>query len=86
MFIITIFLIKNKNIFTLLDKSLILNKIKGHYKLRNNADFARFLGISQQLLANWFSRNTYDIEILSTKGCHGTQKLDYSFCVALVHS
>lgn len=50
-----------------LDKSLMLNRIKEHYNFTSNAEFARFLDISPQALSNWYSRNTFDYEILYTK-------------------
>lgn len=50
-----------------IDKSLILNKIKLHYKFKNDAEFARFLGIKPQTLASWHTRNTFDIDLLYAK-------------------
>lgn len=50
-----------------MDKSLILKEIKKHYEHQTDADFARFLGITPQLLAKWYSRKTFDIDILATK-------------------
>ena len=35
--------------------------------MNKNADFARFLGISSQAVSNWYSRNTFDAELLYTK-------------------
>ncbi|MEJ5143969.1 helix-turn-helix domain-containing protein [Sphingobacterium sp. MYb388] len=49
------------------DKSLILNEIKLHYGFKNDAEFARFLGIKPNSLANWYSRNTFNYETLFTK-------------------
>lgn len=48
-------------------KELILNKIKAHLGFDKNTDFANYLGISPQALSNWYSRGTYDIELLYTK-------------------
>jgi Bacteriophage CI repressor helix-turn-helix domain. len=50
-----------------MDKSLILNKIKEYYHFKSDAEFARFLSISPQVLANWHRRNTFDYDILYTK-------------------
>lgn len=50
-----------------LDKKLILKKIKDHYKFTKDVDFADFLGITPQNLSSWYSRNTFDFEILYTK-------------------
>lgn len=48
------------------DKSLILNKIKLHYKLKNNVDFAKYLGIAPTTLSNWYTRNSIDYELIFT--------------------
>ncbi|MGB0869510.1 MAG: LexA family transcriptional regulator [Flavobacteriales bacterium] len=50
-----------------MDKTLILNEIKSHYNFKTNSDFAKFLGIRPQVLSNWFSRNTFDTELIYTK-------------------
>lgn len=50
-----------------MNKKDILDSIKAHYNFRNNADFARFLGITPQTLSNWYTRCTYDAEILHSK-------------------
>lgn len=50
-----------------MDKSLILNEIKKHLGYKKDADFARFLGISPQTLSSWYTRNTFDIELLYAK-------------------
>ena len=49
------------------DKSLILKKIKSALGYEKDVEFANFLGISPQTLASWYSRNTYDFEILYAK-------------------
>lgn len=48
-------------------KSLILNKLSEYKKFKSRNEFARFLGITSQTMANWFNRNTYDLEILIIK-------------------
>lgn len=53
-----------------INKALILNDIRFHYKFKNNAEFARFLEITPQNLSNWYKRNTFDIEKIYTK-CEG---------------
>jgi hypothetical protein len=50
-----------------MNKTQIINKIIEYYKFDSNAAFARFLGIKPQVLSNWKARNTYDIELLSSK-------------------
>lgn len=51
----------------IIDKALILSKIKKHYSFKSDAAFARFLDIKPQTLATWYSRNTFDIELLYAK-------------------
>jgi phage repressor protein C with HTH and peptisase S24 domain len=50
-----------------MDKSLILNKIKKHFNFRYDKELADYLGIKTTTLAMWYSRNTYDIELLFNK-------------------
>lgn len=48
-------------------KGEMLDAIKTHLNMTKNADFARFLGISSQAVSNWYTRNTFDAELLYTK-------------------
>ncbi|HAY3505753.1 S24 family peptidase [Elizabethkingia anophelis] len=50
-----------------MNKSLILNDIKSHLGFKTDSDFADFLGIKQNTLSNWKSRNTMDYELIITK-------------------
>ncbi|WP_312311015.1 LexA family transcriptional regulator [Empedobacter brevis] len=50
-----------------LDKRFILNTIKDLYNFGSDTEFARFLGIKPQTLSSWYSRNTFDIELLYAK-------------------
>jgi hypothetical protein len=50
-----------------IDKSLILSRIKSHYGIKKDGDFAVFLNISQATLSNWHSRNTFDAELIISK-------------------
>lgn len=49
----------------MIDKSLILSKIKSHLGLKKESEFANFLGIKQNTLSTWHSRNTFDIDLIS---------------------
>ena len=49
------------------EKGKMLDAIKEHLSMPKNADFARFLGISSQAVSNWYSRNTFDAELIYTK-------------------
>lgn len=53
--------------FMNIDKTLILNTIKKEYSFKKDAEFARFLEIKPQTLASWYTRNTFDIELLYAK-------------------
>jgi hypothetical protein len=50
-----------------MDKTLILNEIKEHLNIGSNKDFAMYLGIKPTTLSMWYSRNTFDIELIFTK-------------------
>jgi hypothetical protein len=50
-----------------MNKTHIINKVIEYYKFTSNAEFARFLGVKPQVLSNWKARNTFDIELLSSK-------------------
>ena len=50
-----------------ISKGEMLDSIKSHLNISKNADFARFLGISSQAVSNWYTRNTFDAELLYTK-------------------
>ncbi|WP_312139469.1 helix-turn-helix domain-containing protein [Sphingobacterium sp.] len=52
---------------TIKDKSLILREIKSYYEFKSDAEFARFLGIKPNSLANWYTRNTMDYELVFSK-------------------
>lgn len=49
------------------NKTLILKNIKRHLGYKKDVDFANFLGISPQTLASWYTRNTFDLEVLYAK-------------------
>ena len=42
--------------------TVILDKIKSHYSLRSNVELAEFLGVSPQVVSNWYSRNTINFQ------------------------
>lgn len=50
-----------------IDKKLILTTIKDLYGFSSDTDFAKFLGIKPQTLSSWYTRNTFDIDLLYAK-------------------
>lgn len=52
---------------TKIDKTLILKQIQDYYGLKKDADFARMLDIKPQTLSSWYSRNTFDADLLFAK-------------------
>lgn len=50
-----------------IDKKLILNKIKDAYGFSKDSDFANFIGIKPQTLSSWYTRNTFDVDLLYSK-------------------
>lgn len=45
----------------------ILDTLKKYYGFTSNAEFARHLEVSPQVLSNWYSRDTFDYEVLFNK-------------------
>ena len=50
----------------MIDKKLILNELINYYASGKIGDFAKKIGVSQQVISNWKNRNTYDAEIIYT--------------------
>ena len=50
-----------------MDKSLILRDIKKYLGFKKDSDFAEFLGIKQNTLSNWKTRNTIDYDLIISK-------------------
>lgn len=48
-------------------KAMILNDLQEMYNFKTAKEFADFLGISNQTLSNWKSRDTYDAILIYTK-------------------
>ncbi len=49
------------------NKSLILNEIKINLGFKTQKEFAAFLGVNEKTLSSWYSRDTIDYELVSTK-------------------
>lgn len=50
-----------------MDKSLILKEIKKYYNFKTDGEFADFLGIKQNTLSNWSTRNSIDYDRIISK-------------------
>lgn len=50
-----------------MDKTSILTQIMKYKGFGTKASFASFLGIKPNTLSNWFSRNTFDIDVILEK-------------------
>lgn len=50
-----------------LEKTLILDRIKEAYSLKSNAKLAAFLGIPPTTLSSWYSRNSFDLDLIYGK-------------------
>lgn len=50
-----------------MNKSEILNLLMVYYGFDKKIEFAKFLGVSSQVLSNWKSRNTFDIGLICEK-------------------
>lgn len=46
---------------------MVLDRIKEYYKLKGNAELARFLGVAPNTITNWYGRKTFDIDVIYTK-------------------
>jgi hypothetical protein len=47
-----------------MSKKIILDAIKNHYGFKSNTEYAIFLGIAPQTLSSWYSRNSFDYELI----------------------
>lgn len=45
----------------------MLDAIKEHLNMKKNTELANYLGVSSQVVSNWYSRNTFDAELIYTK-------------------
>lgn len=50
-----------------MDKAIMLDRVKEYYSFKTDVDFAKFLGITPQVLSNWKGRNSFDAELLYNK-------------------
>ena len=50
-----------------MDKSRVLLSLIGYYTNGSKKEFAKMVGLSPQAISAWLTRNTYDVDLLSTK-------------------
>lgn len=50
-----------------MDKTLMLDRVKEYYSFQTDVEFAKFLGITPQVLSNWKGRNSFDAELIYKK-------------------
>lgn len=50
-----------------INKKDVLDRFKTHFELKTNAEFALFLGIAPTTLSSWYSRGTFDLDVLYSK-------------------
>lgn len=51
----------------MVNKTLILDKIKSYFLLKGNSELAEFLGVTKQTISNWYARNSIDYDIVISK-------------------
>lgn len=50
-----------------INKAEVLNRIKEYFGLKTNAKLATFLGIAPTTLSSWYSRETFDLDVIYSK-------------------
>lgn len=59
--------VKIKQNISTMDKRIMLDLIKEHANIKNNTSLAKLLGVTSQAVSNWYSRNTFDPELIYSK-------------------
>lgn len=49
---------------TKINKRFTLDKIKSYFNLKGNRELADFLGVTKQTISNWYTRNSFDYDII----------------------
>ena len=50
-----------------METSIVISELKTYLGITKDSDLANYLGIMQNTLANWKSRNTLDVELIISK-------------------
>ena len=49
------------------DKSIIINELKKYLNIKTDSEFAKFLGLKQNTISSWKSRNSLDYDLIISK-------------------
>ena len=50
-----------------MDKALIINELKNYLNIKTDSEFAKFLGLKQNTISSWKSRNSLDYDLIISK-------------------
>ena len=51
----------------IMDKALIINELKNYLNIKTDSEFAKFLGLKQNTISSWKSRNSLDYDLIISK-------------------
>ena len=51
----------------IIDKRLIINELKNYLNIKTDSEFAKFLGLKQNTISSWKSRNSLDYDLIISK-------------------
>ena len=61
----------------IVNKKLILDRIKEAYGLSGNSELARFLGVAPNTITNWYNRNSIDFDLVFPK----CESIDFNWLI-----
>ena len=50
-----------------MNKTLIINELKNYLNIKTDSEFAKFLGLKQNTISSWKSRNSLDYDLIISK-------------------
>lgn len=51
----------------IMNKALIINELKNYLNIKTDSEFAKFLGLKQNTISSWKSRNSLDYDLIISK-------------------
>ncbi|WP_289300253.1 helix-turn-helix domain-containing protein [Xylanibacter muris] len=60
----------------MINKTLILDRLKAYFHLKGNGQLAEFLGVTRQTISNWYSRNSVDYDVVITQSVAIDENID----------